>query len=77
LEEPIRKWLKNRYCPNTISKWYKNAFFIAELNARREELWKDAKLRSKSLAHEAADVLSNGLHSSDEKVAITSAVSIF
>jgi DNA-binding CsgD family transcriptional regulator len=23
---------------NTISKWYKNAFFIAELNARREEL---------------------------------------
>jgi DNA-binding NarL/FixJ family response regulator len=25
---------------NTISKWYKNAFFVAELNARREELWK-------------------------------------
>jgi len=61
---------------NTISKWYKNAFFIAELNARREELWKDAKLRLKSLAHEAADVLSNGLHSSDEKVAIASAVHI-
>jgi len=61
---------------NTISKWYKNAFFIAELNARREELWKDAKLRLKSLAHEAVDVLSNGLHSSDEKVAITSAVHI-
>ena len=40
---------------NTISKWYKNAFFIAELNARREELWKDAKLRLKSLAHEAVD----------------------
>ena len=61
---------------NTISKWYKNAFFIAELNARREELWKEAKLRLKSLAYEAADVLSNGLHSSDEKVAITSAVHI-
>jgi len=61
---------------NTISKWYKNAFFIAELNARREELWKDAKLRLKSLAHEAVDVLSNGLHSSEEKVAITSAVHI-
>jgi DNA-binding CsgD family transcriptional regulator len=61
---------------NTISKWYKNAFFIAELNARREELWKDAKLRLKSLVHEAVDVLSNGLHSSDEKVAITSAVHI-
>lgn len=61
---------------NTISKWYKNAFFVAELNARREELWKDAKLRLKSLAYEAADVLSNGLHSSDEKVAIASAVHI-
>lgn len=61
---------------NTISKWYKNAFFVAELNARREELWKDAKLRLKCLAHEAVDVLSNGLHSSDEKTAITSAVHI-
>lgn len=61
---------------NTVSKWYKNAFFIAELNARREELWKDVKLRLKSLAHEAVDVLSNGLHSSEEKVAITSAVHI-
>jgi len=61
---------------NTISKWYKNAFFMAELNARREELWKDAKLRLKCLAHEAVDVLSNGLHSSDEKTAISSAVHI-
>ena len=61
---------------NTISKWYKNAFFVAELNARREELWKDAKLRLKCLAHEAVDVLSNGLHSSDEKTAISSAVHI-
>jgi DNA-binding CsgD family transcriptional regulator len=61
---------------NTISKWYKNAFFIAELNARREELWKDAKFRLKSLVHEAVDVLSNGLRSSDEKMAITSAVHI-
>jgi DNA-binding CsgD family transcriptional regulator len=61
---------------NTISKWYKNAFFVAELNARREELWRDAKLRLKSLTHEAVDVLSNGLHSSDEKTAITSAVHI-
>jgi DNA-binding CsgD family transcriptional regulator len=61
---------------NSISKWYKNAFFVAELNARREELWKDSKLRLKSLAHEAVDVLSNGLHSSDEKTAISSAVHI-
>lgn len=61
---------------NTVSKWYKNAFFIAELNARREELWKDSKNRLKSLVHEAVNVLSNGLQSSDEKVAVTSAVHI-
>ena len=61
---------------NTISKWYKNAFFIAELNARREELWKDSKNRLKALVHEAVNVLSSGLQSSDEKVAVTSAVHI-
>lgn len=61
---------------NTISKWYKNAFFIAELNTRREEIWKEEKLRLKSLVHDAVDVLSNGLRSSDEKTAITSAVHI-
>jgi len=61
---------------NTISKWYKNAFFIAELNSRREALWKDSKLRLKSLVTEAVNVLTNGLHSSDEKIAITSAVHI-
>lgn len=43
---------------------------------RREELWVDAKFRLKSLVHEAVDVLSNGLHSSEEKVVITSAVHI-
>jgi DNA-binding CsgD family transcriptional regulator/glutaredoxin len=61
---------------NTISKWYKNAFFIAELNVKREELWVDSKLRLRALASEAVNVLTNGLHSSDEKVAITAAVHI-
>ena len=60
----------------TISKWHKNPFFSVELSIRREELWVDAKLRLKSLAHEAVNVLTNGLHSSDEKVAITAAVHI-
>jgi hypothetical protein len=60
----------------TITKWHKNPFFSVELSIRREELWVDAKLRLKSLAHEAVNVLTNGLHSSDEKVAITSAVHI-
>jgi len=61
---------------NTISKWYKNAFFIAELNTKREALWIDSKLRLRALAHEAVNVLSNGLHSEDEKIAISAAVHI-
>jgi DNA-binding CsgD family transcriptional regulator/glutaredoxin len=61
---------------NTISKWYKNAFFIAELNVKREELWVDSKLRLRALASEAVNVLTNGLKSSDEKIKITAAVHI-
>jgi len=61
---------------NTISKWYKNAFFLAELNVKREALWVDSKLRLRSLATEAVNVLTNGLHSSDEKIAISAAVHI-
>lgn len=61
---------------NTISKWYKNAFFIAELNVKRDELWTDSKLRLRALASEAVNVLTNGLHSSDEKIAIMAAVHI-
>lgn len=60
----------------TITKWHKNPFFTAELNVKREELWTDSKLRLKALAHEAVNTLTNGLHSSDEKIAITAAVHI-
>ncbi len=60
----------------TVTKWHKNPFFSAELSIRREELWVDAKLRLKSLVHEAVDVLTRGLSSTDEKVAITSAVHV-
>lgn len=60
----------------TITKWHKNPFFIAELNVKREDLWTDSKLRLKALAHEAVNTLTNGLHSSDEKIAITAAVHI-
>lgn len=60
----------------TVTKWHKNPFFTAELNVKRDALWTDAKLRLKSLAHEAVDVLSTGLHSTDEKIAITAAVHI-
>ena len=60
----------------TVTRWHKNAFFIAELNARREELWVESKLRLKALVHDAVDVLTNGLKSSDEKIKITAAVHI-
>jgi hypothetical protein len=60
----------------TITKWHKNPFFIAELNVKREALWADAKLRLQGLAYEAVNVLTNGLHSSDEKIAIAAAVHI-
>jgi hypothetical protein len=60
----------------TVTKWHKNPFFSAELNSRREELWADSKLRLKALAHDAVNILSNGLRSADEKVAITAAVHI-
>lgn len=60
----------------TITKWHKNPFFSAELSIRREDLWVDAKLRLKSLVHEAVNVLIRGLSSTDEKVAITAAVHV-
>lgn len=60
----------------TVTKWHKNPFFSAELSIRREELWVDAKLRLKALAHEAVSVLTRGLSSTDEKVAIAAAVHI-
>ena len=60
----------------TVTKWHKNPFFTAELNVKREALWTDAKLRLKALVHEAVNTLTSGLHSTDEKVAITAAVHI-
>jgi len=60
----------------TITKWHQNPFFMAELNTKRNALWIDSKLRLKALAYEAVNVLTNGLHSTNEKIAITAAVHI-
>ncbi len=46
------------------------------MNARREELWTESKLRLNALVHDAVDVLTNGLKSSDEKIKITAAFHI-
>jgi hypothetical protein len=60
----------------TVTKWHRNPFFTADLNVKREALWKDSKLRLRALASEAVNVLTNGLHSEDEKIAISAAVHI-
>jgi len=60
----------------TVTKWHKNSFFSAELSVRREELWVEAKLRLKALVYEAVNVLTRGLSSQDEKVAMTAAVHV-
>ena len=60
----------------TVTKWHRNPFFIAELNSRREALWIDSKLRLRALASEAIEVLSDGLHHEDMKIAISAAVHI-
>lgn len=60
----------------TVTKWHQNPFFIAELNCRREALWIDSKLRLRALASEAIEVLSDGLHHEDMKIAISAAVHI-
>jgi hypothetical protein len=60
----------------TITRWCQNPFFVAMLNQRREEIWKDAKLRLKALAGEAVDTLVKSIHSTDEKVALSSAVHV-
>jgi hypothetical protein len=60
----------------TVTKWHKSPFFTAELNVKREALWTDAKLRLKALVYEAVTTLTSGLHSTDEKIAVTAAVHI-
>jgi len=60
----------------TVTKWHRNPFFTAELNSRREALWTDSKLRLRALASEAIEVLSDGLHHEDMKIAISAAVHI-
>jgi len=60
----------------TVTRWHQNPFFIAELNTKRDALWIDSKLRLKALAHEAVNVLTKGLQSTNEKIAILAAVHI-
>jgi hypothetical protein len=46
------------------------------LNLKRDDLWDDAKIRLETLANEAVIVLSQGLHSEDQQIAVLTATNI-
>jgi hypothetical protein len=61
----------------TMNGWRNhNARFVAELNRRREEVWRAGIERLRSLVGEAIGVLESGLHADDERVRIQTAVHV-
>ena len=58
----------------TVWEWRNHdPLFIAELNRQRSELWSEAKVRMKSLANRALDVVELQLGSSEPKAALAAA----
>jgi hypothetical protein len=58
----------------TVCDWRNNdPLFIAELNQRRVELWREARERLKSLANHALDVVELHLDSDDPKASLAAA----
>jgi hypothetical protein len=58
----------------TVWAWRNNdILFITELNRQRVELWSEARVRLKSMANRAIDVLEQQLSSSDPKVSLAAA----
>ena len=58
----------------TIWEWRnRNPVFIAELNKRRSEMWREARERLKSLAGRGLDVIETQLGSDDPKAALAAA----
>jgi hypothetical protein len=54
----------------TISRWRKNPFFQAHLNAERQALWTTAHERLRSLVHRSIDIVEAALRESDLKAAV-------
>ena len=62
---------------STVNTWRNHdPLFIATLNDRRQQVWGGQLNRLNNLVTEAVDVLQDGLHDSDIKVRIVSAVHI-
>lgn len=58
----------------TIWEWRnRNPVFIAELNKRRSEMWREARERLKSLANRSLDTVEQQLGSEDPKIALSAA----
>lgn len=56
---------------HTITRWRtKNPFFIAELNAKRKEIWSDAQERLRGMVTKAIDVMESALDDGDSKIAV-------
>ena len=62
---------------STVNQWRNHdPLFVAELNARRKEIWGSQCERLRNLVKQAVDVLEEGLNSEDEKVRLNAAIHI-
>jgi transcriptional regulator with XRE-family HTH domain len=58
----------------TVNEWRnRDVIFIAALNKERQDLWREARERLKSLTGQAVDVLGRQLESNDPKIALAAA----
>jgi len=63
--------------PETVSRWMKNDYvFIAELNARRKDVWRAHRDALRGLASEAVAAMGDLLKSKDERVRLQAASAI-
>jgi len=63
--------------PETVCRWMKrDAVFIAELNARRQDLWRAQRDALRGLVAQAVQVMGDLLKSKDERVRLQAASAI-
>jgi hypothetical protein len=56
---------------HTVTRWKNsNPYFIAELNARRKELWSEAHERLRGMVTKSLDIMEAALDSGDSKIAV-------
>ena len=63
--------------PETVSRWVNNdAVFIAEMNSRRQDLWRAHRDALRGLVAQAVEVVGDLLESPSERVRLQSATAI-